>query len=69
MQAVVVYPRLAKFRKNMTFDPPVTCPVCDEVLELDRGLEGHLMGKHTQREVVRYVVSQQDRAELEALVR
>ncbi|MFU8866605.1 hypothetical protein [Natronococcus sp.] len=53
----------------MTFDPPVTCPVCEEVLELDRGLEDHLMGKHTQREVVHYVVSQQDRTEPEALVR
>ncbi|WP_293032416.1 hypothetical protein [Natronococcus sp.] len=51
----------------MTFDPPVTCPVCEEVLELDRKLEGHLVEKHTQQEVVRYVVSQQNRAE--ALVR
>ncbi|ELY65440.1 hypothetical protein [Natronococcus jeotgali] len=49
----------------MTFDPPVTCPVCEEVLELDRDLEDHLIGKHTQREVARYVVSQQERAEIE----
>ncbi|AGB38238.1 hypothetical protein [Natronococcus occultus] len=48
----------------MTFDPPVSCPVCEEVLELDRDLEEHLVGKHTQREVVRYVVSREERAEI-----
>jgi hypothetical protein len=53
----------------MTFDPPVTCPVCQEVLELDRGLEDHLIGKHTQREIVRYVISQHDRAEIGSLAK
>ncbi|MDG5820847.1 hypothetical protein [Natronococcus sp. A-GB7] len=53
----------------MTFDPPVTCPICEEVLELDRDLEDHLVEKHTQREVAGYVVSREDRTEPEALVR
>jgi hypothetical protein len=50
----------------MTFDPPVICPVCQETLELDRRLEDHLAGKHTQREIVQYIVSQQNRTEATA---
>lgn len=46
----------------MTFDPPVTCPVCQQTLEPDRALEDHLVGKHTQREIVRYVISQREGA-------
>jgi hypothetical protein len=51
---------------NMTFDPPVICPVCQETLELDRRLEDHLTGKHTQQEVVQYIVSQHNRTEIRA---
>ncbi|WP_306053869.1 hypothetical protein [Natronococcus wangiae] len=51
----------------MTFDPPVTCPVCRETLELDRGLEDHLVGKHTQRELVRYIISRHERAGIGSL--
>lgn len=37
----------------MAFTPAVTYPLCQEVLELDRTLEEHLVGSHSHRELAR----------------
>ncbi|QLG48402.1 hypothetical protein [Natrinema halophilum] len=39
----------------MAFTPPVECPICKDVLEPDRTLEGHLVGNHSHLEVARYL--------------
>ncbi|WP_254530914.1 hypothetical protein [Natrinema gelatinilyticum] len=39
----------------MAFTPPVECPICRDVLELDRTLEDHLVGNHSHGEVARYL--------------
>lgn len=48
----------------MAFTPPVECPICRETLELDRTLEDHLIGNHTQFEVARYLASLHERTEI-----
>ncbi|WP_160163691.1 hypothetical protein [Natrinema altunense] len=49
----------------MVFKPPVECPICRDVLELDRTLEDHLVETHTHIEVARYVASRSDQAEVQ----
>ncbi|WP_195893099.1 hypothetical protein [Halopiger djelfimassiliensis] len=45
----------------MAFEPPVTCPICQDTLTPDRTLEDHLVGTHTHREVVRYLLFRRER--------
>ncbi|MGQ3410972.1 hypothetical protein ACT4ML_01740 [Natrinema sp. LN54] len=47
----------------MPFKPPVECPICRETLALDRTLEDHLVGSHTQREVARRLATVRERVE------
>ncbi|WP_226039033.1 hypothetical protein [Natrinema sp. DC36] len=49
----------------MAFNPPIECPICRDVLELDRTLENHLAGAHTHDEVARYLASLHDRVKME----
>lgn len=49
----------------MAFQPPIECPLCQEVLELDRTLEDHLVGKHSPLEVARCLASLSQQAELQ----
>ncbi|SEW09038.1 hypothetical protein [Natrinema salifodinae] len=51
----------------MTFQPPVECPICRETLALDRTLEDHLVGAHTQRELARYLAALNERIEIRPL--
>ena len=61
MHAVLILLTLTE-RAKMAYEPPVECPLCRETLELDRTLEDHLAGTHTQREVARYLASLHERA-------
>lgn len=51
----------------MTFQPPVTCPICRDTLAPDRSLEDHLVVSHTHREVVRHFVSQDEQPGLQSI--
>ncbi|ELY67803.1 hypothetical protein [Natrinema versiforme] len=51
----------------MPFTPPVECPICRETLALDRTLEDHLVGSHTQREVARRLAAVRERAEVRSV--
>ena len=44
----------------MTFQPPETCPICQETLAPDRTIDDHLVGAHTHREVASYVATEYD---------
>lgn len=54
-------------RADMPFTPPVECPICRETLALDRTLEDHLVGSHTQREVARRLAAVRERAEVRSV--
>lgn len=60
MHAVLILLTLTE-RGKMAYEPPVECPLCRKTLELDRTLEDHLAGTHTQREVARYLASLHER--------
>lgn len=64
MHAVPISLEQTEKEKQMAFQPPVECPICGETLELDRTLEDHLVGSHTHAEVVRYLASLHERAEI-----
>ncbi len=55
----------AEGEEQMAFKPPVECPICCDVLELDRTLEDHLVENHSHVEVARYVASRSDQAEMQ----
>ncbi|SER93089.1 hypothetical protein [Natrinema salaciae] len=46
----------------MAFQPPIECPLCRDVLELDRTLEDHLVEAHTHLEVARSLATLHERS-------
>ncbi len=68
MQAVLISIKSAKAEGDMAFTPPVVCPICRETLELDRMLEDHLVGSHTQQEIANYLTSLHEQTELRPVV-
>ncbi|WP_083864508.1 hypothetical protein [Natrinema pallidum] len=67
MHAVSISLDRAESDEQMVFKPPVECPICRDVLELDRTLEGHLVETHTHIEVARYVASRSDQVEVQPI--
>ncbi|WP_254525493.1 hypothetical protein [Natrinema caseinilyticum] len=55
MHAVSLSLGRADDEEGMAFTPPVECPICRDVLELDRTLEDHLVGNHSHAEVARHL--------------
>ncbi|MFB1065423.1 hypothetical protein [Natrinema sp. H-ect4] len=65
MHAVALCLERTDGEEQMAFNPPIECPICRDVLELDRTLEDHLVGAHTHDEVARYLASLRNRAKME----
>ncbi len=65
MHAVALSLERTDGEEQMAFNPPIECPICRDVLELDRTLENHLAGAHTHDEVARYLASLHDRVKME----